>query len=36
MTHLRHAGKSDDNQRAALIGIVHDTPFLMKSTGAPG
>ncbi len=36
MTHLRHAGKSDDDQRAALIGIVRGTPFLMKSTSAPG
>ncbi len=34
MTHLRHAGKSDDDQRAALIGIVRGTPFLMDILNA--
>lgn len=30
MTHLRHAGKSETDQRDALLGIVRETPFLME------
>jgi hypothetical protein len=34
MTHLRHAGKSDTEQRVALLDIVRDAPHLMATLEA--